>query len=42
LRIEPLQQVAQNNVQRAIREARTLPPVARVEALLLIAGEVLG
>ena len=42
LRIEPLQQLAQNNVQRAIQQARTLPPISRVEALLLIAGEVLG
>ncbi|HEY0073655.1 MAG TPA: hypothetical protein VGB77_06095 [Abditibacteriaceae bacterium] len=42
LRVEPLQQVAQSNVQRAIKEARTLPPIPRVEALLLIAGEVLG
>lgn len=39
---ESLQQMAQSNVQRAIREACTLPPIARVEALLLIAGEVLG
>lgn len=42
LRVEPLQQMAQNNVQRAIKEARTLPPIPRVEALLLIAGQVLG
>lgn len=42
LRIDPLRDVAQNNVQRAINEARTLPPVGKVEALLLIAGQVLG
>lgn len=42
LKIEPLQDVAQNNVQRAVREARALPPIGRVEALLLIAGQVLG
>jgi hypothetical protein len=42
LRIDPLQDLAQRNVQRAILEARALPPQAKVEALLLIAGQVLG
>jgi hypothetical protein len=41
LRVEPLQDLAQRNIQRAIVETRTLPPVGRVQALLLLAGQVL-
>ncbi len=36
-----LQDVAKRNVDVAIRQAQTLPPVARAEALLLIAGQLL-
>ncbi|HVF09166.1 MAG TPA: hypothetical protein VNA16_00065, partial [Abditibacteriaceae bacterium] len=42
LRAAPLQDLAERNVNRAILEARTLAPAARVEALLLIAGQMLG
>jgi len=42
LRAEPLQDLAERNVSRAILTARALPPAARAEALLLIAGQVLG
>lgn len=42
LRAAPLQDVALRNVNRAILEARTLAPAARAEALLLIAGQILG
>ncbi len=42
LRVDPLQDLAQRNIQRAIVEARTLPPIGRVQALLLLAGQVLG
>ncbi|MDQ3814422.1 MAG: hypothetical protein M3347_10775 [Armatimonadota bacterium] len=42
LKIRPLQQVAQRSINRAVLEARRLPPVARSEALLLIAGQLLG
>ncbi len=42
LRVDSLSDLAKNNVQRAVNEARTLPPVGKVEALLLIAGQVLG
>ena len=36
-----LQDVAKSNVDRAIRQSQNLPPVARAEALLLIAGQLL-
>ena len=36
-----LQDVAKRNVDAAIKQAQTLPPVARAEALLLIAGQLL-
>jgi hypothetical protein len=42
LRAEPLQDVAESNVQRAISQARSLPPAEQAEALLLIAGQILG
>ena len=42
LRAAPLQDLAARNVNRAIFEARTMTPAGRVEALLLIAGQVLG
>lgn len=42
LRVDPLRDVAKNNVQRAINEARGLSPTGKVEALLLIAGQILG
>ena len=42
LRVESLSDLAKTNVQRAINEARTLPPGGKVEALLLIAGQILG
>jgi hypothetical protein len=41
LRAEPLQDLAERNISRAILAARSLPPAARAEALLLIAGQVL-
>ena len=41
LRAAPLQDLAERSVSRAIFEARTMPPAARAEALLLIAGQVL-
>jgi len=42
LRTAPLQDLALRNVNRAITEARTLEPAAQAEALLLIAGQILG
>ena len=36
-----LQDVSKRNVDTALRQAQTLPPVARAEALLLIAGQLL-
>ena len=38
----PLQDVAQGNVTAALSQARTLGPVARTEALLLLAGQILA
>lgn len=38
----PLQDVALGDVTAALAQARTLGPVARTEALLLLAGQVLG
>jgi hypothetical protein len=37
-----LQDLALRNVNRAILEARKMTPAAQAEALLLIAGQVLG
>jgi hypothetical protein len=37
-----LQDLAERNVSRAIAQARALPPSARAEALLLIAGQILS
>ncbi len=37
-----LQDIASRNVARALYEARQLPPAARAEALLLLAGQILG
>jgi hypothetical protein len=42
VKAETLQDTSTNNVNRAIAQARTLAPAARVESLLLIAGQVLG
>jgi hypothetical protein len=42
LRTEPLQDLALHNINRAIAEARTLAPAEHAEALLLIAGQILG
>ena len=42
LRAAPLQDLAGRNVSRAILEARSLQPAPRVEALLLIAGQILS
>jgi hypothetical protein len=42
VRAESLQDTANDNVNRAILQARTLSPAARVESLLLIAGQLLG
>ncbi|HEX8551136.1 MAG TPA: hypothetical protein VF681_06215 [Abditibacteriaceae bacterium] len=42
VRAGALQDTAQGNVNRAIQQARSLPPAARTEALLLIAGQILG
>jgi hypothetical protein len=42
LRAEPLQEVATQNINRAIAQARTFATPARSEALLLIAGQILG
>lgn len=39
---EGLQDLASRNINRAIAEARTLQPSARAEALLLLAGQILG
>lgn len=38
----PLQDVAQGDATQALAQARTLGPVARTEALLLLAGQILG
>jgi hypothetical protein len=38
----PLHEVAKRNVNAAIAQANNLPPAGRVEALLLIAGQLLG
>ena len=42
LRAAPLQDLADRNISRAILEARSLAPAPRVEALLLIAGQILS
>jgi len=42
VRAEPLQDLAGQNINRAIAQSRSLPPSDRVEALLLIAGQILG
>lgn len=42
LKADPLQDVASSNVQRAISQAKSLPPAEQAEALLLIAGQILG
>jgi len=42
VRAGSLQDVAKANVNRAILQARSLAPAARTEALLLIAGQILG
>jgi hypothetical protein len=42
VRAMPLHEVAKRNINRAILQARTLPPAGRVEALLLIAGQILA
>jgi hypothetical protein len=39
---EGLQDLAARNINRAIAEARTLPPASRAEALLLLAGQILA
>lgn len=39
---EGLQDLASRNINRAIAKARTLEPAARAEALLLLAGQILG
>ncbi len=41
VRAAPLQDLAERNINRAVAQARTLPPASRVEALLLIAGQLL-
>ena len=41
VRAMSLQDVSKRNVDVALRQAQTLPPVARAEALLLIAGQLL-
>lgn len=41
LKAEPLRQQTETNINRAIATANKLPPAARVEALLLIAGQIL-
>lgn len=38
----PLQDLAERNISRALLQARSLPSAARAEALLLIAGQILG
>jgi hypothetical protein len=42
LRAAPLQDLALRNVNRAILEARQMAPASQAEALLLIAGQILG
>ena len=42
LRAEPLQDLAERNINRAVVQARTFAPAARSEALLLLAGQILG
>lgn len=42
LKAGALQDIAKRNPARALGEARTLEPAARVEALLLLAGQILG
>ncbi len=42
LRVDSLRDMAKSNVQRAINEARNLPPSAKSKLLLLIAGQILG
>jgi hypothetical protein len=42
VRAAPLQDLARRNVNQAITEASLLPPAGRVEALLLIAGQLMG
>jgi len=42
LQAEPLQDLASRSLSRALVSARALPPTPRVEALLLIAGQILG
>ena len=42
LKVATLQDVAQGNVNAALTQARKLGPVERTEALLLLAGQVLG
>lgn len=42
VKADTLQDVSTNNINRAIAQARTLAPAARVESLLLIAGQILG
>ena len=42
LKVATLQDVAQGDVNAALTQARTLGPVERTEALLLLAGQVLG
>ncbi|MBV9864868.1 MAG: hypothetical protein JO316_05930 [Abitibacteriaceae bacterium] len=42
VRAEPLQDLAERNINRAIIQAHSLPVAARTEALLLIAGQILG
>ena len=42
LNVGPLQDVAKGDVATALAQARKLNPVARTEALLLLAGQILG
>ena len=42
LKVATLQDVAQGDVNAALAQARTLGPVERTEALLLLAGQILG
>ena len=42
VRAEALQDTSTANVNRAIVQSRSLAPAARVESLLLIAGQLLG
>ena len=42
VRAMPLHDIAKRNVTRAIAQTNDMAPAARVEALLLIAGQILG